>query len=125
MASSTLGGGGSDVPARRVPKPPRDVSVASLADTGHPATDRVMIQAEQNLQDLQEKARAAAVVAADHGDSIATLTARTMAFNVKNYGAIGDGAADDAPAINAAITAAAAPSSGAAVGGVAEVTPGT
>lgn len=33
------------------------VSVASLADTGHDGTDRVMIQAEQNLQDLQDRVR--------------------------------------------------------------------
>jgi hypothetical protein len=73
MASSTHGVGGSDVPARRIPKPPRNVTVASLADTGDPATDRVMIQAEQNLQDLQDKARAATATATAQSDAIATL----------------------------------------------------
>lgn len=80
MASSTPGVGGSDVAARRVPKPPRNVSVASLADTGDPATDRVMIQAEQNLQDLQEQARAAATTAAGQAGSITSLTSGLAAL---------------------------------------------
>jgi hypothetical protein len=60
------------VPGRRVAAP-RNVTVASLADTGDPATDRVMIQAEQNLQDLQEKARAAAATAAAQATAIAAI----------------------------------------------------
>lgn len=112
------------MPGRRV-APPRNVTVASLADTGDAATDRVMIQAEQNLQDLQERAREAAKTTAAHGATLSTLTARTMAFNVKDHGALGDGLADDAPAINAAIGAAAAASSGQAAGGFVEFPPGT
>lgn len=44
------------MPGRRTSARP-SVAVASLADTGHDGTDRVMIQAEQNLQDLQDRVR--------------------------------------------------------------------
>lgn len=60
------------MPGRRA-RPPRAVAVASLADTGDAATDRVLIQAEQNLQDLQDHQRA---LAAD----VATLKADARVF---------------------------------------------
>lgn len=44
------------MPGRRATARP-SVAVASLADTGHDGTDRVMIQAEQAVQDLQDRVR--------------------------------------------------------------------
>lgn len=76
--------------AARRPKQPGFVAVASLADTGDPATDRVMIQAEQNLQDLQAGARAAtktattqAASAASQGSAITALTTRVTTAEAK------------------------------------------
>lgn len=95
--------------AGRRAQPPRAVTVTSLAQTGQPQTDRVLWQAENAIQTLEDKTRLASVATTKVSDTVAA----TAPISVKTFGALGDGVADDTAAINAATAAAGATVSGA------------
>lgn len=94
--------------AGRRAQAPRAVTVTSLAQTGDGQTDRVLWQAENAIQSLEDKTRAAKADTAAVSDHVATFAP----ISVKSFGAVGDGFTNDAPAINQAMQEAAATASG-------------
>jgi hypothetical protein len=94
--------------AGRRAQAPRAVTVTSLAQTGDGQTDRVLWQAENAIQSLEDKTRAAKADTAAVSDHVATFAP----ISVKSFGAVGDGFTNDAPAINQATQAAAVAGNG-------------
>lgn len=95
--------------AGRRAQAPRSVTVTSLAQTGDAQTDRVMSQAENAIQLLEERTRRATAATTAVSDTVATFAP----ISVKAYGALGDGFTDDSVAINKAAAAAGATVAGA------------
>lgn len=66
--------------AGRRPQPPRPVAVISLGATNDPAVDRVLKQAEQHVEDLQDHARRTSAAVETNTTDLANLTSTVTAL---------------------------------------------